>query len=236
MQSLNPTRILARRERDTMIIGALLLMSGVAACAVTVFLSLLFSTSANIFVFGLVGITVLLLITGVVFVIRGLTMRSENPAAVVVVDALTRELDKRYTFIRNISRQGLGYIDGVLVGPPGVLVFYLVDKPGAFTNEGADWLERKPGGAFALSRLNATRNCISDIYALRKYLARHQLAHVPVYGLVVFTAQGVQLSARQPVVPIAELRTMTQVMRADYMKEERIDAKTIDATVNAIYE
>jgi hypothetical protein len=120
----------------------------------------------------------------------------ENQGALAVAEVLGRELDGSFTLLRNVSRRGLGYIDAVLVGPPGVLVFRILETPGIFRNEGADWLERKGGQTFVLSRLNATRECVTDVYALRKYLAKSGLAQVPVFGIVVFTQFRRSISRR----------------------------------------
>jgi hypothetical protein len=73
------------------------------------------------------------------------------------------------------------------------------------------------------------------VYALRKYLARFNLSTVPVFGIVVFTNPQTQLAARQPVVPIAELRTLPTVLRRDFLAEDRIDHQTVEAAVQAIY-
>ena len=233
MQNLNPTRIVARRGRDAMIIGALLLLGGLVVAGFGVFLLLLFTNSAIgpiVFVLSFV-----IILAGFAFMVRGLTYRMENVPALAVADVLSRELDARYSFIRNVSRRQVGYIDAVLVGPPGALVFRIVERGGIFANEGADWLERKGGQTFVLSKLNATRECVTDIYALRNYLAKRGLSLVPVFGVVVFTDPQTQLSARQPVVPIAELRTMMTVLRRDYLLEDRVDTQAVDATVQAIY-
>src|SRR5258707_4658843 len=237
MQSLNPTRIVQRRGREVMIIGAFVLIFGLMACGCSLVLFLLpiFSSSSNIIGIGLIAIGSLIVLAGVGTMARGLTYRMENQPALAVADVLTRELDERFTLIRNVSRRGLGYIDAVLVGPPGALVFRIYDLPGDYSTEGADWLERKGGRTFVLSKLNLTRECVTDIYALRKFLARLGLSDVPVYGVVVFTNSQVQLSARQPVVPIAALRTLTTVLRRDYLAEDRIPADKVEATVQAIY-
>jgi Nuclease-related domain len=233
MQNLNPTRIVARRGRDAMIVGALLLMVGLITGGCGLIALLLFSSTTVGLIFFGIGFVILLVGAG--FMIRGLSYRKENYPALAVADVLARELDSRFTFIRNVSRRGLGYIDAVLVGPPGTLVFRIVDKGGIFLNEGADWLERRGGQTFELSRMNPTRECVTDIFALREYLGRRGLSAVPVFGVIVFTNPQVQLSARQPVVPIAELRTLTTVLRRDYLLEDRIDPKTVETTVQVIY-
>ncbi len=233
MQNLNPARIIVRRGRDLMIIGALVLLAGLVIGSIGLLTVLLFSSP--VFGLGAMGIGVLVVLTGLALMARGLSLRTENEPAKIVAQALSSGLGADYTFIRNLSRRGLGYIDGVLVGPPGVLVFRIYDQPGVFMNEGADWLERK-SGVFVLSRLNLTRECVADVIALRKYLAARNLAHVPVYAIVVFTHPSANITARQPNVPIADLRSLLNVIRGDYMREARIDAKSIQATVKAIYE
>ncbi len=216
-----------------MIIGALLLMAGLVTGGCGLVALLLFSSTAiGLFFFG-VGLVILAVGAG--FMIRGMTYRKENFPALSVAEVLSRELDSRYTFVRNVSRRGLGYIDAVLVGPPGTLVFRIVDKPGIFLNEGADWLERKGGQTYELSRMNPTRECVTDVFALREYLARRGLSAVPVFAVVVFTHPQAQISARQPVVPVAELRTLTTVLRRDYLLEDRMDQKAIEGAVQAVY-
>jgi len=216
-----------------MIIGALLLMGGLVIAGLGVLLALLFSSGLLGIIF--VGGGLLVLLVGFGFLIRGLTYRMENDLARTVAETLGRELDARYAFIRNVSRRGIGYIDAVLIGPPGALVFRILDNAGIFQNEGADWLERRGGQNFQLSRLNPTRECVTDVYALRNYFAKNGLSKVPVYGIVVFINPEAQISARQPVVPIAELRTMTAVMRHDYLAQDRIDEATIHAAIDVLY-
>src|SRR4051812_34029481 len=126
MQNLNPTRIIARRGRDVLIIGALLLLVGlvVDGCAILV---LVFGVSTPLGL-GILGLGMLIIPIGFGFMVRGMTYRMENQPALQVADVLSRELDGSYTFIRNVSRRGLGYVDAVLVGPPGALVFRIVDQ------------------------------------------------------------------------------------------------------------
>jgi len=232
MQNLNPTRILARRGRDIMLIGALVLLGGLVAGAVTLLLVLV-ASSVIVTIFTV--LTAILVIVGLGLIIRGLTYRKDNEIAREVGEALARDLDGRYTFIRNLSRGGLGYIDALLIGPPGALVFRVSDDSGVFLNEGSDWLERKDGQNFALSRKNYTRECVTDIYALRDYLKKRNLGDVPVFGVVVLTSSQTQVSTRQPVVPVAELRTLMLVIRRDYIAQDRINAETIQKTVDAVF-
>ncbi|PJF37491.1 MAG: hypothetical protein CUN49_00295 [Candidatus Thermofonsia Clade 1 bacterium] len=234
MQNLNPVREVARRGRDLMIIGAFVLLIGLIVGAIGVLTVLLFSSPT--FGLGSMGVGALTVLTAIAVMVRGLSLRTENEPAKVVAQALSSTLGAEYTFIRNVSRRGLGYIDAVLVGPPGALVFRIHDKAGVFTNEGATWLIRGADGVMRLARLNLTRECVADVFALRAYLAKRGLAHVPVYAIVVFTHPSASITVRQPNVPVADLRSLLDVMRSDYLRQTRIDPKTVEATVKAIYE
>ncbi len=233
MQNLNPTRITARRGRDMMLFGSLSLMGGLVVLAVGFFILVLFSSG----VFGSFVMVVGLVIggVGVGLIVRGLTYRKDNEIARAVGDLLSQELNQRFVFIRNLSRPGLGYIDALLLGPPGALVFRVTSDTGVFMNEGAGWLERKPGRDYELSRKNYTRECVTDIYALRNYLAKKGLNDVPVYGIVVFVSSQVQLQTRRAVVPISELRTLMLVLRRDYLQQDRVPDEKVRRAVEAVY-
>lgn len=234
LQELNPTRTVARRGRDLMIIGALLMLAGLVAAGIGVFIALLFGGS-SLFVYLFILIGVVIIIVGLGVLIRGMTLRRENDPALLVGQVLRQVLDNHYALIRNVSRPRLGYIDAVLVGPPGVVVYRLVDKPGVYQNEGSDWLEKRDQ-RFVLSKLDATRECVTDVYALRDYLLRYQLGHVPVYALVVFTDPSAQITGRQPVVPIATLNTMLTALRLDFLTADRIDAASVDGIIKLLYQ
>jgi hypothetical protein len=122
----------------------------------------------------------------------------------------------------------------VLVGPPGALVFRVLDESGTWINERAEWRTKTKKGNLRLAKLNPTREAVHDVIALRKFLVKHSLERVPVYAIVVFTSPNVKLSAEGPVVPISEIPTLFQIMRRDYLTDERIAPPTIRATVDAI--
>ena len=234
MQNLNPIRIVARRGRDLELIGATALLGGLVIGALALFAMVILQLSSIIGVIILL-IGVVAIIVGVGFIIRGLTYRHDNLPAKVVGDMLAQELDQRYVFIRNIGRRGLGYIDAVLVGPPGALVFRITDASGVFTNERADWLQKDSSGRFNTMRQSFTRECITDIHALRDYLAHRGLSKVPVYGVVVFVNPQVQVSTRQPVVPVAQLSTLKTVLQRDYLAQDRIPPDVVKKTVDVVY-
>jgi biopolymer transport protein ExbD len=53
---------------------------------------------------------------------------------------------------------------------------------------------------------------------------------------VMFTSPEVQLSARQPVVPISDTRSMMAAIRRDYLAEDRIDQATVDQVIKLLYQ
>jgi hypothetical protein len=236
MQNINPSRNIARRGRFYLFMGLVALFGGLIAGALG-FLFFYFplweSALFDLLRLFLIFVGVVAAIAGIALIIRATTLQKDNPLAYAVGEALTQFLDNRYTYLRNVSKRHVGYIDGVLVGPPGALVFRIVDYSGQWINERAEWIVQR-NGKLRPAGTNPTRECVKDVYALRKFLARHGLDKVPIYGIVVFTSPQLELSAAGPVVPICEVPTLFQVMSRDYLADERVTPPTVRAAVDAI--
>jgi hypothetical protein len=237
MQNINPARNIARRGRYYLFLGLVALFGGAIAITLGILFfffplweTLPFDILRALFLLG-GGIGILI---GFVAVIRAMTLQKDNPLAYAVGEALTQFLDNRYTYLRNVSKRSVGYIDAVLVGPPGALVFRIVDYSGTWINERAEWVNKTRGGNLGPARTNPTRECVRDVYALRKFLAKHGLSKVPVYAIVVFTSPQVKLSGSGPVVPICEVSTLYQIMKRDYLADERITPPAVRGTVDTI--
>ncbi|MBI5960159.1 MAG: NERD domain-containing protein [Chloroflexi bacterium] len=236
MQNINPLRNITRRGRFYLFIGLLTFFGGAIAVTLSVlfiffplFESVLFDLCQGaLFLLGLIGIGV-----GVVGTGRALSLQKDNPLAYAVGEGLGQFLDNRYTYLRNVSKRGVGYVDAILVGPPGALVFRIVDYTGKWMNEHSDWIVQTPKG-LRKAKTNPTEECVRDVFALRKYLAKRGLSNVPIYAIVVFSSEGVELSGDGPVVPICEISTLYQIMKRDYLKDERIAPPTVRQTVDAI--
>ncbi len=219
-----------------MTLGALAFFAGLMMVALAVlfhFMPLWESALFDVLKIGLGIVGTVLAVVGLGAVWRGLRLKKDNPEAFAVGEALKQWLDGRYTYLRNVSIRGVGYIDAVLVGPPGALVFRIVNYSGKWRNERANWFTFKRQ-KMRKARTNPTRECAHDVYNLRKFLKKRGLENVPVYGIVVFTSKNVELSADNPVIPICEVRTLYPIMRRDYLAKERIAPPTVRQTVDAI--
>lgn len=237
MQNINPSRNIDRRGRYYLLVGFTAVFGGgiAVALAILFFFVPLWETS----LFEMLEL--LLLVGGIVsFLIgagvisRGLTLQKDNPLAFAVGEGLAQFLDNRYTYLRNVSKRRVGYIDAVLIGPPGALVFRIVDYTGVWKNERDAWVVQTKNSNLRKAKTNPSHECVRDVYALRKFLARHGLERVPVYGIVVFTSENARLSADGPVVPICEIPTLYPIMRREYLSDERIAPPAVRQTVNAI--
>ncbi|NJL93692.1 MAG: NERD domain-containing protein [Anaerolineae bacterium] len=238
MQNINPTKHRNRRAIFYLsILGVPLVLLGCVALASIAMLSQLpLFGSLTLVVQG-----VLLLLAGGGFVVgavstyRGITLAHDNELAFRVGEVLGQSIggDPRYRFIRNVSRRGLGYIDAVLVGPPGALVFRVLDVEGTWRNEHAEWKVMR-NGKFRPAPINPSRECARDVYALRKFLKKRKLEKIPVYGVVVFTNLEMTLQGQGQVVPITKPNRLFEVISRDYLTEERIKLPQIEAAVDAI--
>jgi hypothetical protein len=221
MENINPSKNITRRGRYYLSLGCLAFFAGAIAIALGVlfvFVPLWDSFAFELFEIFLFMVGLVAIAVGIAGIVRSMTLLPDN----------------RYTYLRNVSKRGVGYIDAVLVGPPGALIFRVVDESGTWINERAEWRVKTKKGSLRLAKLNPTREAVRDVIALRRFLAKHGLEKVPVYAIVVFTSPNVKLSAEGPVVPISEIPTLFQIMRRDYLTDERIAPPAIRATVDAI--
>lgn len=249
MENIAPVRALNRRSTQLLQMGFIVLAIGVLLTVVGALLTtiLLIPRIHPLFwLYNLAGNGVLLLGFIVILVaigigIRALTRRKENDLALMTGDLLNQStyFDGRYTFIRNINRSGLGYIDAVLLGPAGALVFRILNHSGNYANEGANWLQQNKQGEWLPFSTNPTKEAVDDIQHLRDYLTRNRLETVPVFGIIVFTAGpgAVQIAEKDPVVPISHLHSLVQNLGGQFLaKPDRITQETVTATRRLLLE
>jgi hypothetical protein len=243
MRNIAPARALARRARQYLQLAIILVVIGFFLGALGLFLFVVQLVPGPNVPWWYQAIRSVLLIAGGLVAlaglgsaIRALTRRTENDAALITGNFLAQHLDARYTLIRNINPPGVAYIDAVLAGPPGVLVFRILDNEGVFANETANWLERKASGEWFPARVNPTREVVDDIQLVRTFLAKHNLADVPVYGVIVFTKDAplVSVTAKEPVVPITLLPSIITNLGNNYLAKERIPQEMVNAVVRVI--
>ena len=245
MKNVAPSRSLVRRANQVKTLALLVAAIGVFVTALGVFLSTIplvsvISPGYNLYVLLsnlaiIVGIGLLLLAIGLA--VRAFTWVTDNDLAMITGNFLAQYLDDRFTLIRNVSKRQIGYVDAVLVGPPGVLVFRILDNEGSFANEGVNWLRRKPTGEFVPARINPSREDIADIRKVREYVEKRTQVTIPVYGVIVFTKPEprVTLSARDPVVPPTHLQALVTNLQPNYLAKDRIDTALVAQIVKLLY-
>ncbi len=249
MENIAPVRALTRRSRQLLQISFIVLAIGVLLLVVGALLTTilliprihplfwLYDLTGN----GLLVVGAIVIVLAVAVVLRAFTRRKENDLAMMTGDVLNQSnyFDGRYSFIRNINRSGLGYIDAVLLGPPGALVFRILSSSGNYANEKANWLKQNKQGEWLPFSTNPTKEAVDDVQALRDYLIKNRLEKVPVFGIVVFTAgpNAVQIAEKEPVVPISHLHSLLQNLGEQYLsKLDRIPQETVTATRRLLLE
>jgi hypothetical protein len=185
-----------------------------------------------VFAFG-----ILIILVAIGMAIRALTWKKDNDFAIITGRFLEQYLNDRYTFIRNVSKREIGYVDAVLVGPPGVLVFRILNNRGVFANEGPNWLKQNKRGEWLPAGINPTREAIADIRKMREYLAKQKLGEIPVYGIVVFIVEPpyTQLMAKEPTVPLTHLKSLNDNLQDNYLAKDRIDLNAVNTIVRLLY-
>lgn len=226
MENIAPARALARRSYNLLQLAFVIVAIGIFVSVVALLGFAIPPIPPSHPQFGLLsfGRTALLVIgiatglLGLGMAIRAFTRRQENNLALITGDTLAPQFDGRYSFIRNINRPGLGYIDAVMIGPPGALVFRILDSTGSLANEAAEWMKQNAAGQWSPFGFSPTRQVVEDIDHLRLYLEKRGL-DVPVFGVIVFIGDEslVTIALRDPVVPVSHLPTLVQNLQANYL-------------------
>ena len=248
MRNMTPARALSRRANNERILAFVLGAVGLFAIVLGFFFIVVPLTGPNSPGFGLyvlirtslIGIGIVLLIGAIALGVRAFTYRTDNDLAQMTARVLGPVLDDRFTYIRSVNRRGIGYVDAVLVGPPGVLVFRIVDVAGVFFNEGPNWLEADPGRgpqAWKPASIKPTADCFADMKRLDQYLAGKGLARMPVFGVIVFTraAPQVRLSFREPALPAATFSALLPTLQSYYLNQDRLDPARADQIVRLLF-
>ena len=239
MRNEAPSRSLVRRANQVKTLALLLAAVGIFVTALGILgaaVPLVYEKDPSyptyVFAYNLALVVgVGLLVLAIALAIRAFTWKTDNDLAMITGRFMAQFLDDRFDLIRNVSKREIGYVDAVLVGPPGVLVFRILDNEGNFANDGANWLRIKPTNESVPASINPTREAIADIQKVREFLDKRNLPGIPVYGVVVFVKdeQRVRLSAREPVVPPTHLKNIIPNLQPNYLAKDRIDQPTVEA-------
>lgn len=183
--------------------------------------------------FGGVGLGLLGLGIG----IRAATWKRDNSLAKITGNMLAQHLDENFLFIRNISKRQLGYIDAVLIGLPGVLVFRLVDWEGTFLAEVNGWL-KVSGNRWVPTSDNPTKEVVDDIKKVRAYLSEYGLTDIPVFGVIVLVnpPTKAELRTKDPIVPSTMLEGLMAELRTGYLSKDRLDQPTVNDIIDLLYD
>jgi Nuclease-related domain len=246
MRSVAPTRSLSRRSTRLFQVAVVVVLGGIFLGFIAILLyAINFVVPSNpgyAFYNGLRAVlgvvAVLIVLGGGAMAARAATWKQDNSLAIRVSEHLSPRLDDRYTFIRNVSKLGLGYIDAVLIGPPGVLVFRVVDIEGNFLAEGPNWVKKNNRGEYVPMMQNPTSDCLKDIKELGEYCARRGIAQLPIYGVIVFTKEPplVTLKTNNPTVPPTHAPNTIETLASGYFAAERMDASTTTKVVKLLYD
>jgi hypothetical protein len=241
MENVAPLHTVARRSRALFEVAFILVTGGIFLGVLGLALYVIpFDEDANtLLVFSRGALLILGVVAGLAgigFAIRAATIKPENTIAYQAGEYLRRHFDESYSFIRNINRRQVGYIDAVLVGKPGILVFRVLDSQGRFLNEKSNWMRADKRGQWRPLMNNPTKEVVEDIKALRQFFADKGLAELPVFGVIVFLKDDptVHLTLQSPVVPATHLTSLYRRLGANYLAKERIDQRTVDKIVKIL--
>lgn len=241
MRSIVPSRTIARRTHAQLEIAFVLVSGGIFLAVLGLALYVIPLTAresvyANLFnagraVFLFLGFVSALV--GMGLAIRAATTRTENNLALLAARVLEKQFDDHHTFVRNVNRRKLGYIDALIIGPPGVLVLRIVDYTGTFLNEGSRWLKADASGEWHPMSNSPSREAIEDVKSLRRFFEARGLHDVPVFGAVVFIPDDpdAKLTLKEPAILATHLSSLYRRLQPNYLARERISNQAVQQVV-----
>lgn len=248
MRNIVPARSLVRRSRNVLLLAIFLAVLGILALIFSTFMNtvpIVVSTNANYPLYQtliavLFWLGVLLIASAILLALRAFTWKRDNPIAEQVGEVLEQELnlDDRYVYIRNLSRFAVGYIDAVLIGPPGVLVMRITERGGTFFNEGAKWLQQKDKGEWQSLNWSPTEEVAKDVRKLREYLRTRDLSDVPIFAVVLFTEDepATRVTLENPVVPVMQPYEMAYALESTYFADrQRLAQPIVNKTIQTVF-
>ncbi len=245
MQNVAPSRRLQQRSRDLLLAAFVAFLCGAGLLALGLalhFINLVVPYNRGFDAYDLARKSLLLLglivsVASMLMALRAVAWRTDHAGARQVGEILAARLDRRFVFIRNIRRPGLGRLDAALISGHGVLLLKISGRKGAFLNDGGHWLRRGRRGDWRILRWNPTREALRDAKRLKAFLADQQLSQVPVYAAVVFTrdAPAASLVQRKAALPAAHATELTEVLRDSYFARSRLDQRATQAVVDLLY-
>lgn len=174
-------------------------------------------------------------VVGVAFFERGVNYllgeRGENKVA----QSLGMVLDDRYTLIRNlVLPDEKADIDGVLVGPFGVLVMEIKNYSPEYSYkcEGSDWFWREPGKRYRRKEESPTKQAMINTSHLKTYLSHHGVCDVLIETVVVITNPKAKFYVKKPHRPIFHPKELGEHIQS--LTEEPLDNTACDSIVNLL--
>lgn len=236
MRNLVTARALARRSRNLLLVSVLVILIGVLTIAIGFFMRsipLVVDSNPNHDFYVTVRNALIwlgggIILIGAAMVLRALTWKRENPIATQIGRVLAQDLnlDDRYTYIPNLSRRTIGYVDAVLVGPPGILVFRISERGGTFFNEGSVWMQQRDKGNWKPLRWSPTKEIVEDVNKIREFLQSRNISQIPVFPVIIFTEDQpeTRVTLEKPTVSVMQPHELAYGLSNTYFgKRDRID-------------
>ncbi|MFH1126366.1 MAG: nuclease-related domain-containing protein [Candidatus Altiarchaeota archaeon] len=153
------------------------------------------------------------------------------------------KLKDDYVLIRNVViPPSRGDIDYILVGPTGIFAIETKNVGGVVSCDGDRWGRHKVGRRGRFYRLeigNPSMQVKRSAKTLKDFILRNgskifgrKTPHIWVYGILIFTNEGVRLNLRNPSVEILEVESLDDFVLN--RREIRISKAVVDRISEAI--
>lgn len=128
----------------------------------------------------------------------------------VVAKILSETLDNNYTYVKNylIPNTRIGDIDGLLIGPKGLILIEVKNYQGVFRIAGNDVLRRLRGDIYKLYRKSPFKQTERQQEYLAKYLKGKGII-IPIHAVIALVSGKISAISGETGLFIAEAQNLT---------------------------
>lgn len=199
MRVIRPSELVAARRRRRLLVAAGMVVAGLLAGVVAGIAgrAVLGSTAAGL----LAAAAAIAIGVGAAWLVRALDLRRGRSATERLVRLLEPIFDDTYTLIvtPRLPVRGIGRLDGLLVGPPGVRAITVRDWHGRYRVRGRTWeFDAGQRRGWIRCRTNPSHEAVALAAGVARWAADAGLGDVPLRAAIAFPNERSRVVLEEP--------------------------------------
>jgi hypothetical protein len=153
----------------------------------------------------------------------GISLEGESSAVETVTRQFGRQLDNRFSMLKNVSLPGAAKpVPLILVGPPGVYVINPRGEPGVFRAREDSWVEMdRRSQKYVVGRENLLEKTQDYAHLVENFLREKGFSVTSVQPLLILSNPGAHIESSRPIVRILLIDALDRYV-ADLAQNQQV--------------